>query len=184
MSIKRIKYAIHFILDKVKKLILGSTQYAKSLGVTMGENCEIFNDVFLGSEPYLIHLGNNVRVTKGVKFITHDGGIFILRNLNLLPNADIFGPIFVGNNVHIGIDAIIMPGVTIGNNCIIGCGAVVTKDVPDNTIVGGVPAKKISSIEEYYEKHKKDCDFTKNLDKRAKKKYLEKKYNTKGKDNI
>ena len=70
-----------------------------------------------------------------------------------------------------------MPGVTIGNNCIIGCGAIVTKDVPDNSIVGGVPARFIESISEYYEKHKSDCDYTKQLNSKEKRNYLVKKYN-------
>ena len=43
-----------------------------------------------------------MRVTSGVQFITHDGGMWVLRNLNLLKAADYFGRIKVGNNVHIG----------------------------------------------------------------------------------
>lgn len=56
-------------------------------------------------------------------------------------------PVVIGNDVWIGGNVTIMPGVTIGNNVIIAGGAVVTKDVPDNCIVGGVPAKKIRDIE-------------------------------------
>lgn len=56
-------------------------------------------------------------------------------------------PVTIGNDVWIGGNVAIMPGVTIGNNVIIAGGAVVTKDVPDNCIVGGVPAKKIRDIE-------------------------------------
>lgn len=47
--------------------------------------------------------------------------------------------------------AYIMPGVTIGNNVIVAAGAIVTRDVEDNIIVGGIPAKPISTIDEYYE---------------------------------
>ncbi len=56
-------------------------------------------------------------------------------------------PIVVGKNVWIGANATVLPGVTIGDGSIIAAGAVVTKDVPTNVIVGGVPAKIIKNIE-------------------------------------
>jgi acetyltransferase-like isoleucine patch superfamily enzyme len=55
-------------------------------------------------------------------------------------------PVIIGNDVWIGANAVILPGVTIGKHCVVAAGAVVTKDVPDNTIVGGVPAKEIKKI--------------------------------------
>lgn len=61
-------------------------------------------------------------------------------------------PISIGNNVFVGARALIMQGVTIGNNCIIAAGAIVTKDIPEGTIVGGVPAKVIGKYEELREK--------------------------------
>lgn len=121
--------------------------------VNMGDNCEIFKRVYFGSEPYLISLGNNVRITSGVKFCTHDGGMWVIRNLKINPQADVFGRIEVGDNVHIGWDTIIMPNVKIGNNVIIGCGAVVTRDIPDNSVVAGVPARVLKSVDEYYAKN-------------------------------
>ncbi|WP_025679564.1 sugar O-acetyltransferase [Paenibacillus massiliensis] len=56
-------------------------------------------------------------------------------------------PVTIGNHVWVGGRAVINPGVTIGNNVVIASGAVVTKDVPDNVIVGGNPAKVIKEIE-------------------------------------
>ena len=57
-------------------------------------------------------------------------------------------PIHIGKNVWIGSHATILPGVTIGDNAIVAAGAVVSKDVPENAVVGGVPAKMIKYIEQ------------------------------------
>ena len=59
----------------------------------------------------------------------------------------ISAPVVIGNDVWIGGNVTILPGVTIRNNVVIAAGAVVTKDVPDNSLVGGVPAKVIRAIE-------------------------------------
>lgn len=165
------------LISSFVKKVSNPIKYAKKMGVKVGKNCEFYKDISWGSEPYLISIGDHVRIASGCKFVTHDGGVWVLRKLKKVEKADIFGRITIGNNVHIGINCIIMPGVTIGNNCIVGCGAVVTKSVPDNTIVGGVPARKIKSIDEYYEKHKDTFDFTKGLSSDEKKQYLYKKYN-------
>lgn len=91
-------------------------------------------------------------------------------------DADIIKPIKVGNNVHIGTGVTIMPGVTIGNNCIIGVGAIVTRDIPDNSIAVGVPARVIETIDDYLEKHKDDFIHTKSMSVEEKKKYLIEKF--------
>lgn len=57
-------------------------------------------------------------------------------------------PIIIEDNVWIGANAVILPGITVGKNSIVGAGAVVTKDVPENTIVAGNPAKVIREIDE------------------------------------
>lgn len=165
------------LFDSVRVKLMSNSRrvelYRKH-GVRIGKGCSIAYNVEFGSEPYLISIGDNVRITAGVVFVTHDGGMWVIRNLYPEYKAmDLIMPIVIGNNVHIGTNATIMPGVTIGNNCIIACGAVVTKDVTDNTIVGGIPAKPIESVQEYIHKNKKKYIETKGLSSIEKKKRLE-----------
>lgn len=143
-------------------------------GGIAGEGTEIYPDVFFGSEPYLITIGSNCRITYGVKFATHDGGVWTLRKNGILEDADIFGRITIGDNTNIGWNAIIMPGVSIGKNCVIGAGAVVTKDIPDNSVAAGVPAKVIETLDEYMEKIEQKAVMTKHMNPDEKRKFLEK----------
>lgn len=156
-------------------------KFLRKRGCQIGKDCEIYSSANFGSEPYLIKLGNHVRVNSGVNFVTHDGGMWVVRKysgggINEAEKIDLFGKIKIGNNVHIGTNATIMPGVIIGDNCIIGCGAVVTKKIPDNSVAVGVPARVIESIDDYIKKHANDFDYTKELSAREKKEYLLSKY--------
>ena len=124
---------------------------------------------------------NNVRINSGVNLVTHDGGCWVLRHHlsgydEEFKDADCFGKIIIEDNVHIGTNATIMPGVHIGKNSIVGCGAVVTHDVPDNTIVGGVPARKIESLDEYARKMRTKYVNTKHRTTDEKRKFLIEKY--------
>lgn len=152
-------------------------QRLRKNGLRYGKNFDVASNVNFGSEPYLISIGNDVRISMNTQLITHDGGIWTLRKMGLLEDADCFGEIKIGNNVNIGMNVIILPGVKIGDNCVIGAGAVVTRNVPSNTIVAGIPARQIETIEEYYEKKKNVCDYTKHMNPKEKKKYLYAKYN-------
>ncbi len=148
----------------------------KSLGVGMGSQCSILGAVSFGSEPYLIELGDHVRIASGTHFVTHDGGAHVLRGMGLLPNAEAFGKIKIGNNVFIGISTIIMPGVNIGDNVVIGAGSIVTKDIPSNCVAAGVPARVIKTIDAYHEGLKHKVDFTKDMIMDKKRAYLLQKY--------
>ena len=154
----RLKHAIHklqYFLKPGCAVNLARKSGVRFTGKPGEEKCFILSDpsIMFGSEPYLITIGKNVEITAGVRFITHDGGIWSLRNVDeKYKDLDAFGPINVGNNVFIGNNAIILPGVTIGDNVVIGAGAIVTRDIPSNSVAAGVPAKVIKTLEEYGEK--------------------------------
>jgi acetyltransferase-like isoleucine patch superfamily enzyme len=164
------------IFGSVKKwysLFTDPVKYWRSKGAVIGKGCEIYPTVAFGSEPYLVELGDYVRLSGGTKIITHDGGVWVLRHMKEeYKDIDVFSPVKIGNNVHVGTGVTIMPGVTIGSNVIIGCDAVVTKDIPDNSIAVGVPAKVIQTIAEYEQKHAGDFVHTKTMTSAQKKEYI------------
>ena len=77
--------------------------FIRSMGGKIGCNCSIGVDVHFGSEPYLVTIGNHVRITENVRFITHDGGLWVVRNRFLeYKNADLIKPIEIGNMSILG----------------------------------------------------------------------------------
>ena len=71
----------------------------KKRGLVIGEGCEILNGYEFGSEPYLVEIGNNVRITRGVNITTHDGGVWVLRHLYPeLSDIDCFSRVKIGDN--------------------------------------------------------------------------------------
>lgn len=128
---------------------------SRFMGVTIGENCRIYGNSpnMWGTEPFLIKIGNNVHITDRCRFITHDGGTLILRKFT--PDLEVTAPIKIGNDVYLGEETIIMPGINIHNNVIVGIRSIVTKDIASNSVVAGIPAKKIKTVDDYHEKLKK-----------------------------
>ncbi|MDP1813238.1 MAG: DapH/DapD/GlmU-related protein [Leadbetterella sp.] len=136
-----------YLLNNYNDFTIG--EYFRKQGAQVGENnrLEIRS---LGPEPYLVTIGNHCTVAEGVRFLTHDGAVWIFTEE--IPDLQKFGPIEIRDNCFIGSGVIIMANVRIGPNAIVGAGSIVTKDVPENTIVAGNPAKYICNIKEYREK--------------------------------
>ena len=154
-------------VNKINPTYEGKRNYLIRQGAKIGKETRLncMTDAF-GSEPYLVECGDNCLFARDVHFITHDGGIKVLNSLGKFSSEgtkvrmDKVAPVKIGNNVYVGMGAYIMPGVTIGNNVIVAAGAIVTKDVKDDTVVGGVPAKIISTLDTYYERAKDQVEFT------------------------
>lgn len=119
---------------------------ARLAGVKMGEGCKLYRAEFI-SEPYLVELGRHVVVADAVRFITHDGGVWVFWDER--PEIDHYGKIVVGDNVFIGMNSIILPGTVIGNNCVIGAGSVVRGVIPDDSVILGNPAKVVMQTSMY-----------------------------------
>jgi acetyltransferase-like isoleucine patch superfamily enzyme len=151
------------IARRIKKIILQMkydnftiAEYFRMQGAQIGQDCYIvIRD--LAPEPYLVKIGDHVFIGEKVSLHTHDGGTWLFRQE--MPGLRVFGPIVIEDNCFIGEGATILPNVTIGSNSIVGVGSVVIKDVPPNSIVMGVPARRFGSVEKYKEKCMKRWDM-------------------------
>jgi len=134
--------------------------YLRSKNIQIGNNI-----LFYGSlrsihidltRPSLVEIGNDVAFNRNFTLLTHDfvSKIFIHKYNEFLPSS---GKVKIGNNVSFGQNCTVLKNVTIGDNCFIGFGSIVTKDIPENSVAIGTPAKVICTIDEYYEKRKTQC---------------------------
>lgn len=128
----------------------GRVNIYREMGVHIGKSPRLLGKIDFGSEPYLVRIGDDVTITNGVLFLTHDGAVGLFRNE--YPGMNVYAPINIGNRIFIGNRAILMPGVTIGDDSIIGAGSLVNKDIPSGSVAAGVPARIIRSTEEYKNK--------------------------------
>ena len=124
----------------------------KNILASVGENVH-FQPRLVPLYPELIKLHNNIMVSAGVRFITHDASFVVLNRLGQGRFPEEVGCIEVMDNVYIGYNVTVMPNVRIGENVIVGAGALVSKDLEPNGVYAGIPAKKICSFEDYVSRH-------------------------------
>lgn len=132
-------------------------KYLRKRGMRIGERCTIYsprNVVIDLARPWMIEMGNDVKITYGVIILTHGFDWSVMKGVygDVLGSC---GKVTIGNNVFIGMNSVILKGVTIGSNVIIGAGSLVNKDIPDNCVVAGNPARVIMSLDEYHQKRMK-----------------------------
>jgi acetyltransferase-like isoleucine patch superfamily enzyme len=123
-----------------------STAVFPPLYINYGKHTKIGKNVFINFGCTLLDLGgitieDNVMLAPGVKLLSESHQLTPDDRQSLIPK-----PIHIKKNAWIGANATILQGVTIGENAVVAAGAVVSNDVPDNTVVGGIPAKIIKSI--------------------------------------
>lgn len=133
----------------------------RACGVKIGRNLQ-FSGFNMGrpmidvTRPSLVEIGDNVLLNRNFTLLTHDHvtGIFKRVYNEFVPSS---GPVKIGDNVRFGFDCTVLKGVTIGNNCFIAAGSIVTKDIPDNSVAAGRPAKVICSLDDYYHRRLTQC---------------------------
>ena len=124
--------------QKISKVIslVYLTYLRKVRKIDVGENCNIsWRAIIDRAHPKGVHIGNNTRIALEALIIAHDYTRGVTNKM--------WTDTYIGNNCIIGGRSIILPGVKIGNEVCVAAGAVVTKDIPDNCMVAGNPAKII-----------------------------------------
>nr|WP_240332220.1 sugar O-acetyltransferase [Pediococcus pentosaceus] len=129
--------------------------------INYGSHVSLGDDVLINTncnfqDSNLITIGDRVLVGPDVKFYCGEHALDARQRFGVREDGSRYvitttRPIHVGSDVWIGGNVTVLAGVTIGNNVIVAAGAVVNKDVPDNSIVGGVPARFIKSLPEINE---------------------------------
>ena len=148
----------------LKRVLLGEkasseayVSHLRKAGMQIGEDVYFYapsHTLIDETRPWLISIGDPVRITHGVIILTHDYSWYVLKNLPEEPGRVLGAesPVTIGSNVFIGMNAVIARGDTVGDNVIIGAGSVVTKDCESNSVYAGNPARKLMTVEEYLAK--------------------------------
>lgn len=166
-------------------LMLGSprrTRYLKENRIfyAIGENCTIMSRT-IPLYARLIKIGNNVHLASGVKLITHDITHSMLNKSRYVREKvgpdykfrEKVGCIEIGDDVFVGSGSTILQNVRIGSRVIIGAGSLVNRDIPDNSVAVGVPAKVIGTLDDYLERRMQEDAYPGDMAPHDKKKTRE-----------
>ena len=133
----------------------------------IGKNCTIVERK-VPLYPRLISLGNNVHLAAKVLLVPHDAIHLCLNNWEKESGGEMrykekLGCIEIGDNVFVGANTTVLYNVRIGSNVIIGAGSLVNKDIPDNSVAVGTPARVIGTFEDFAAKRKADTLYPDDL---------------------
>lgn len=143
-----INYAFRRLMYKLTNNREFINDFYRKEGVKIGSNSIICSYTKI-SEPCLVEIGDDCVVSSNVAFVTHDHSIN-----KVCEKSNLFGKIKIGNNCFIGQGAMLLYGVELADNIIVASGSVVTKSFHEHDIiVGGNPAKKISTWNEFRKKN-------------------------------
>lgn len=154
MNIKRLLQNIGLVMKR-GSVERGRYLKEKNIFAFVGENVH-FQPRLIPLYPELIKLHNNIMISSGVRFLTHDASFVILNRIGRGWFPEKVGCIEVMGNVYIGCNATIMSNVRIGENVIIGAGALVSRDLEPDGVYVGIPAKRIGSFDDYVKRYSKD----------------------------
>lgn len=129
-------------------------RHLRKKGISIGDGTTFFSpeSIFIDTQyPCLIKIGKDVKITAGVRMITHDFSWSVLKR-NYGCQLGSSGKIHIGDGTFIGNDVIILKNTIIGDNCIIGAGSLVTGKIPDNMVAIGRPARAVMTIEQFLNK--------------------------------
>lgn len=140
------------ILKSIACMINGEVSTSRLIkrGLKVGKDFNRQQGCFIDpTHAWLIEIGNNVTFSIRVTILAHDAST--KKSLDYTK----IGRVVIGDNVFIGANSTVLPNVKIGNNSVVGANSLVNKDVPDNCVVAGNPARVICSLDEFIDKNKK-----------------------------
>lgn len=160
------KRGLGYWLRKVRRGRRASSEdliaHLREGGARIGEDVVFYSTtgtVVDGTAPWLLTIGDHVRITEGVRILVHDYAWSVLKHYSsdaVLPGSVLGAqsPVEIGSCVFIGMNTVVTRGARIGDHVIIGAGSVVTGECPSGGVYAGNPARRIMSIEEYFHKRR------------------------------